>query len=308
MLRIRLPLWPALALSASACWVPLERGEMMDSRLDKLEAASSEQAQRLEDQQRRIEDQEKVLKDRVAAVDKKLIEAQQKIDELNQAARRSGADLAVNLSRQQEDLARLRGDLEVEQHRLGEVEKSLATTRTDTEGKLAALRGAGALDEFEARRKIAALDKPDDKGAVLALALKEEQAGEKGVAREIYLHYVRRWPTDARAAEAGYRAGDLFAGQQRWREAILAYGKVAEDFPRSERAPDALLRVATSMLQLEMKDDARPILNQVVERYPKAPAAKTARQKLEELYPPEPKADPKSDPKKHPKAGAAPRH
>src|SRR5512138_803398 len=91
-------LGPTLALAASACWVPLERGEIMDARLDKLEAATSAQ-------QRQIEEQERLVKDRVAAVDRKIAEAQQKIDELNQAARRSGADLGVAVTRIQDDLA-----------------------------------------------------------------------------------------------------------------------------------------------------------------------------------------------------------
>ncbi len=269
---------PLLLAGATACWVPMERGRMMEARLDRLEADQAETS-------RRLDDERAVVKERVATVDKKIAEVQKKIDELNQAARRSGADLAVNQSKQGEDLARLRGDLEVEQHRLGELEKTLADLKVDTEGKLAALKGAGALDEFEARRKVAALDKPDDKASFYALAKKEDEGGDKGVARELYQQFVKKWPNDGRAADAGFRAGEILSGQRRWREAILAYGKVAEDFPRSDRAPDALVRVADSMLQLDMRDDARSMLEQVVEKYPKSSAAKTAREKLQALSP-----------------------
>ncbi len=284
MSRISLLLFAA----STACWVPIERGRQMEARLDALEAQQ-------QDTVRRLDDERAVVKDRVAKVDAKIAEVQKKIDELNQAARRSGADLAVNISKQQDELARLRGDLEVEQHRLGDIEKSLRDIKGETEGKLAALRGAGALDEYEARQKAASLTRPDDKAAFFTLAQKEEQSGDKGVARELYQQYVRRWPTDPRAAEAGYRAGDLFAAQRRWREAILAFGKVAEEFPKSDRAPEALLHVANAMLQLEMKDDARSILGQVVERYPKTPAAKTAKERLAELVAP---AEAKPEPRK----------
>jgi tol-pal system protein YbgF len=278
---IRLPFRraaPLLLAAASACWVPVEKGRQMEARLDRLETESAEST-------RRIEEQRALVKDRVAKLDQKLVEVQEKIDELNKAARRSGADLSVNLTRLQDEFSRVKGDLEVEQHRLGAMEQGLAQLRTDTDGRFAALKGAGALDEYEAKRKASELQRPDDKAAFFALAQKEDQQGDLGVARQLYDEYVKRWPSDPRAAEASFRAGQILSGQRRYREAILAYGKVAEDFPRSNRAPDALLALAESMVQLDMQEDARAILGQVMEKYPKSDAAPRARKRLAELEP-----------------------
>jgi len=270
-----LALAPLLGLLAG-CWVPIERGRQMELRIDRLETDASDAAKRLEDQRA-------VFKDRIARVDQKLAEAQAKLDELNQSARRSGADLSVGLDKVREELARLRGDLEVEQHKLGQVEKSVAALRGDTEGRLAALKGAGALDEYEARRKIAALEKPDDKAALVALGEHEEAAGQRGVALEIYEHVVTRWPTDPKAADAGYRAGQILLAQKRWRDAILALGRVAEAHPKSDRAPDALFGVGDAMTELGMVEDAKAVLNQLLEKYPKAAAARRAKESLNAL-------------------------
>jgi TolA-binding protein len=266
-----------LALGALAgCFVPLERGRQMELRLDRLEVDST-------DASKRLEEQRVIFKDRIAKIDAKLAEAQKKLDELNQSARRSGADLSVGLDKLREDLSRVRGDLEVEQHKLTEVERSVDKLRSDTDGRLAALKGAGALDEYEARRKIAALEKPDDRAAIVALGAKEEAAGQRGVALEIYEHVVSRWPTDPAAAEAGYRAGRILLSQKRWRDAILALGRVAEAHPKSEQAPEAMLGVADAMIELGMTEDAKAVLQQVVEKYPKAPASKNARESLRSL-------------------------
>lgn len=271
------PVTLVVVLGALAgCWVPLERGRQMELRLDRLEADAS-------DASRRFEDQRTVFKDRIARVDQKLAEVQSKLDELNQSARRSGADLSVGLDKLKEELARVRGDLEVEQHKLGQVEKSVDQLRGDTEGRLAALKGAGALDEYEARRKIAALEKPDDKGAIVALGEREEAAGQHGVALEIYEHVVSRWPTDPKAAEAGFRAGRILLAQKRWRDAILALGRVAEAHPKSDRAPDAMVGTADAMIELGMVDDAKAVLQQVVEKHPKSAAARHARESLAAL-------------------------
>lgn len=279
---------PALALALTACWVPLERGQIMDDRLDRLEAASSEQA-------RRIEEQQRLVKDRVAAVDKKIVEAQQKIDELNQAARRSGADLGVSVTRLQDELAKAKGDLEVEQHKLGQLEQALEDLQQSTETRFTALRGRGALDEAEAKKLVDSLPHQEDRAAFLALARKEEAKGNAGVARQLYDDYLRRWPTDPSAPDAAIRSGDLAAGQGRWKEAFVAYGWVYKNAPRSERAPDAMLGMASAMAELDdLRADAPAMLKEIVQKYPRSAAAAKAKQKLAELAPPPPTRKKKS--------------
>jgi TolA-binding protein len=268
------------------CWVPLERGRQMESRLQRLEAQSAEQ-------ERRLEEQRALVRERVAKADQKIAEVQTKLDELNRAARRSGADLGVTLQQLQGEFAKVKGDLEVEQHRLGEVEKGLAELKAGVDGRFAAMRGAGALDAFEARRRIGELPKADDRAAVFALAQKLDKEGEAGVAREVYEEVVRRWPQDPRAADAGFRAGELLTEQKRHREALLAFGRVAEDHPRSERAPDAMLGAANAMLGLDMKAEAKAVLTQLVQKYPRSGAAARAKQKLAELSPPAKRPAPK---------------
>jgi tol-pal system protein YbgF len=287
----RLPLAALAAAGLAGCWVPIERGRQMEARIQKLEVQGVEQ-------QRTLDEQKEVVRERVAKADQKIQEVQAKIDELNQAARRSGADLGVQLGRLQEDFTRVKGDLEVAQHKLDEVEKGIAALDQKTDGRFAALKGSGALDEYEARQRMAALPKGDEKTSLLALAQKAEKDGDAGVAREMYEEYARKWPSDSKAAEARFRSGQLAFGQKRWREALLAYGKVAEDFPRSDFAPDAMLGAAESMLKLEMNDDAKAVLGQLVSKYPKSKAAARARERLAELQPAAAPAQKKSGSKK----------
>jgi TolA-binding protein len=276
----------AAAASVAGCWVPLERGRQLEARIQRLEVQG--------------EEQRTVFRERIAKADQKIQEVQTKIDELNQAARRSGADLGVQLTKLADELTRVKGELEVATHDLDTLEKSLGALDTKTEGRFAALRGTGALEEYEAKQRLAALPKGDDRASLLSLAQKEEQEGDKGVARQLYEEYARRWPTDPKAAEARFRAGELLFGQRRWREALLAYGKVAEEFPRSELAPDAMFGAAESMLHLEMKDEAQAVLEQLVQKHPKHKAAARAKARLAEIAPPPPPA-PKPKPKPKPR-------
>jgi len=290
MRRASLARAAALAALATlpACWVPIERGRQMEARLQRLEVQGVEQ--------------QRTLDDRVARADEKIREVQAKIDELNKAARRSGADLGVQLGRLAEELARVKGELEVARHDLDVLQKSVAAGEEKTDARFAALKGAGALDAFEAKQQLADLPKGDEKGALFALARKQEQDGNAGVARELYEEYARRFASDPRSAEALFRAGGISFDQRRWREALLSYGKVAEEFPRADLAPDAMLGAAESMLRLDMKDEAKAVLGQLLERYPKAKAAAKAKERLAELWPaPPPAPKPKPKPKPPPR-------
>ncbi len=270
---------PAAALALSGCWVPLERGELMEQRLSRLEADSKELS-------RRIDEQQAVVKDRVAIVDKKVVEVQQKIDELNQASRRSGADLGVQVTRLQDDLTKAKGDLEVEQHKLQQLAQQLADLQQTTDTRFAALRGRGALDEADAKQLMDALPNKDDKAALFGLAQAQEQKNALGVARVIYDEYTRRWPNDPAAAEAALRSGALAAQQQRWKESFVAYGWVYKNAPRSEKVPDAMLGMATAMLQLdELRPEAPQMLKDIQAKYPKSAAAAKAKAMLAEIAP-----------------------
>jgi len=266
---------PALLLALSGCWVPLEKGRLLEARVQRLEVETKEQQQELDVQ----------IRERISLVDKKLREVQVKLDELNTASRTKGADLGVAVTKLGDELTRLKGELEAQQHNLAQLQVQVAESSKETEARLASLKGTGALDEAMARQKIAELPKPDDRAAVFALAQQVESGGDKGVARELYLHFVKRWPRDDKAPEAAFRAGHLLALQARWREAVVVFGKVAEDYPKSERAPEALLQVAEGLVQLDRKDDARAVLEQLVAEHPRSDAARKGKARLAELTP-----------------------
>ncbi len=259
-----------LLVSASACFVTKEQGRQMDARITRLEGEAELSAKQLDDLRAAV-------RERIAAVD-------QKIGELNATAHRTGADMAVNQDKMAEDLTRLRGQLEEEAHRLDLLDQSLKQQRDSTDARFAALKGAGALAEWEAKQKAGQLKRPTDKNEFFALAQQQEAAGERAVARELYDEFVRKWPNDPRSADAYFRLGELYFGDKRYREAVLAYGKVAQDYPRSDKAPDALFRAGESMLALGVKNDARGLFEEVQQRYPGTTAARRAKLRMNEVF------------------------
>ena len=266
----------ALLLAATGCWVPVEKGRQMDARIQRLEAERAATTQQIEEQRNRGPGPHRPGRPEI-------VEVQKKLDELNTTAHRSGADVVANQDRMQESLTRLVGQLEEYQHQLQLTDQRLTQLQSDTEARFAALKGAGALEDYEGRKRAETLKRPTDKSEFYALAMQQEQAGEQAVARQLYDEYVKKWPADPRAADAWFRMGEISFGEKRYREAVLSYGKVAQDFPRSDKAPDALFRTGEAMLALDLRDDAKAIFQDVVKRYPKTTAAKKASARLAEM-------------------------
>jgi TolA-binding protein len=272
----------ALALLLSGCWVPLQRGREMEARLDSLESGTRDNAERLDAQQRRV-------RETLDKLDKKIAEAQSKLDELNVASRRSGADLSVSVSRLQDEVAKIRGELEVQQHDLAKVDDAIDAYKKKSDKRFAAIQGRGALDEVLAQERIEALPRADDRAAFLAAAQKADQDGDKGVARALFDEYAKRWPNDGNAPDATYRAAEILAGQKRWNDAIVRYGTIYEHAPRSDRAPDAMLGMAQAMLEVDdLKKDAPVVLEELLQKYPRSNAAAKGKELLAKLTPPAP--------------------
>ncbi|HTT70426.1 MAG TPA: tetratricopeptide repeat protein, partial [Anaeromyxobacteraceae bacterium] len=133
------------------------------------------------------------------------------------------------------------------------------------------------------REKQEVAEPPPEPSGVFALAREQEAKGQKEVARDLYREYVEKFPRDPNAAHAHYRLGELAYGDHKYPEAIVEYGKVAQDFPHAEEAPDALYRTAESMLAIDLRDDAMVVLSEIPTRYPTSAAAARAKERLADL-------------------------
>jgi tol-pal system protein YbgF len=276
-----------LALLVCACWFPKDRGQRLEERVERVEGESavrppSENRGVAEEQVRRVD----------AKVDAKMAEVQGKLNELNAAAQKAGTERSARNDKVAEEVSRLRAMLEGYAHRLDAVEKSVAQLHASAgAGARAAERKSAAAVAPEASKAVApevsekrgAPEAPQGGKGVLALARQQEVNGEKTVARDLYQEYVNKFTADPSAAQAHFRLGELAFGDRRYQDAIVEYGKVAKDFPRSNEAPDALLRTAESMMKIDLKDDAVAVLSEIPKRYPASSAATRAKQRIAEL-------------------------
>ena len=211
------------------------------------------------------------LKDASAKTAKDLQDA---LDALNRAARKSGADLSVDLDKAKDDLAAVRGAIEVLQHRLDALEQQEAEQQKRLEPLLAAQeKRAKAMDVAE---------HPTDKAAIYALALKKLDTGDPQRARELLTDFLARFKGDPLAPNAQYWLGETWYAEKRYNDAIVEFQKVLKEHKGSEKVPDALLKIGLSFQSQGDCEKALLFLDEVVQSHKATPAAKVAKERAAE--------------------------
>ena len=264
-------------LLLAGCFYPADRGTVIESRVDKL---TSENA----DLQKQLESNKAKLDDTVKRLDATL-------EQLDKAARRSDADIGIQLQKTVEDVAMLRGQVETYQYRVAELETALKSSSDASAQKSLDAQGPEAVKNAEAKKKADELKKPDDPKEFLKLA-DETAKTDKALARNLYNELLKKWPKDAASGEAHFGIGETYYTDDKCREALYEYGKVIQEFSKARSAPDAYLRSADCFKKLKMNAESKLALEELMKQHPASPAAKLAKAKLAELDKPAPKTTP----------------
>jgi tol-pal system protein YbgF len=111
-------------------------------------------------------------------------------------------------------------------------------------------------------------------------ALSKYRAGKYAHAAEAFRSFVSRYAKHAYTDNALYWLGECFYDMKNYRLALKIFRRVVEDHPTGNKAPDALLKMAYSYLKLKEKANAKTVLAQVVQSFPKSQVARLASQTL----------------------------
>jgi tol-pal system protein YbgF len=266
----------AFTLSVTAGCYSSSRGHVLEDRVDKLTAENQRLAAELKDTQQK-------LAATLPQIDSKISETSKALEGMDRASRRSDADVGVQLQKNVEDVAELRGQVDQYLHKIEEMESVLRKYGQDTEQGLAALQGSDAAKAAVARRKAEELKKPTDKRSFLALADQKAREGDLALARQLYGEFLNKWGRDDLASQAHYGMGETYYQEDKCREALFEYGKVIKEYPKSRSAPSSYLHSADCFKKLKMVSEAKLALEEVIRGFPGTQAARDARVRLAQL-------------------------
>lgn len=176
-----------------------------------------------------------------------------------------------------QEIAKLRGQIEVLANELATVQKNQRDLYADMDARIKKLEPRQVT--IDGNEAAVAPTEQQDYEAAMALF----QTGDYKGAAAALGDFVKRNPDSPYAANAQYWLGNAYFAQRDYKKAIAAQQIVASTYKDSAKAPDAMLNIASSYVELEDKKNAKKILQQLVTKYPGTPSAKTAKDRLASL-------------------------
>lgn len=195
------------------------------------------------------------------------------------------------------EIAKLRGQAEVQVHQLDTLGKRQNDLYADLDQRISDLAKAGqpapvidpapAVEGAQPVAPAAAGDSPQADPLVESrsyeAALKQFREANYAGAIAGFGGFLKAYPASALASNAQYWIGYSYYALKDYKTALAHQQKLVAAYPGSAKVPDALLNIATSQLALDDLDGARKTLENLVAKYPGTPAATLAARRLATL-------------------------
>ncbi|WP_275287623.1 tol-pal system protein YbgF [Halomonas elongata] len=197
------------------------------------------------------------------------------------------------VQRNQEELRRLRGQVEELRYQLEQLREQTRQQYMDIENRLASTGGnapsstddgtpSSAPDEVDNTAAASSSSGQSGSGSNAAgreayqAAFAKVQARDFGAARQAFEAFVDEYPQSGLTANAHYWLGELHSAESELDAAAAAFNRVIEEFPDSNKVPDALYKLGLLKARQGDPEDSRALLDQVREEYPDSSAASLA--------------------------------
>lgn len=190
---------------------------------------------------------------------KAIVELRQQIRTLTEANVRARVQLADQIEALEQEVVRLRGDME----QLGRPSSGL--------GSPGGTSGARAPDAKSSDpREQSAFDQ----------SIESFRKGQYKEATENLTAFLTLYPDSKLTPTAQFYLGSSRYASKDFKGAIATLDAMVKRYPREARAPDALLMIAGSQFELNNRAASKATLQRIVQEYKGTPAAETAAKRI----------------------------
>ncbi len=190
-----------------------------------------------------------------------------------------------------QEVAQLKGDLEVAQHNLETTQTRQKDLYTDTDTRLRRIEGgAGAGNggvsnsgtaPANGTGAVPAVEEKDAKAFADANALSKSAKHKEAFAA--FDTFLKEYPTSKLAPDALYGMGYSQFALKNYKSSIATQQKVIDLHPESPKVPDAMYNQANSQIQLGQVTNAKKTLRSLIEKHPNAEITPSAQKRLKTL-------------------------
>jgi len=217
-----------------------------------------------------VEARQKAIEERLSAIDARL-------GTLDSSGQNRLVDLAQLIESLKQDVAKLRGSIEVLSNQTETLERRQKDLYVDLDNRLRKLEQTQTQlqDKLSQGERSAAAEKQ-----AYELALNQFKLGNYQLAITSFQNFMTNFSSSDLLPSAQYWIGNAYYAMRDYKSAIAAQQKVVKLWPDNSKAPDALLNIASSQAELGESPAARDTLRALVKKYPSSSAAEQAKQRL----------------------------
>ncbi len=185
--------------------------------------------------------------------------------------------LAESVADKDREIARLRGEIEVAQNKIRQLENDYETLYTNLDKRIAAIEPKSV----ELDGQIVSVSSSEYQEYQVALAHFKEGNFEQ--AKQAFELFQNNFKNSTLIPQVQYFVGSCHFALGDYAQSLQIQQKLVEQYPNSARAPDALLSVASNQIALKAINNAKSTLNLLIKTYPSSAAAQSAQKRLEAL-------------------------
>ncbi len=194
--------------------------------------------------------------------------------------------LQATLAKQQGDsggkVDQLSGQIQSLNDTMDEIKVRLAKVTKQLEDMQAAQQSLGAQQaQQQAQQQAMAAAPPPD--VLYNNAVRDYNGGKNDLALQECSDYIKFYPNTDLAGNCYFYLGEIQFKQANYQQAAQSYDQVLQNFPSGNKAASAQLKKGFALIELGKQDDGVSELRHVIQRYPHAPEALQARDRLRKL-------------------------
>jgi len=203
-------------------------------------------------------------------------ETNARLDRIESSNSSAQQGLSNDIESLKQEIAKLRGQLEVMTNDLDQAQKRQRDFYVDLDTRLRKLESVAVAQSQPAAPEADPANETRDYEA----ALNQLKAGQNKEAAAAFQSFITAYPKSSFLPSAHFWAASALYQAKDLPGASKLFTKVAESWPDDARAPDALLGLSNCQAELGDKKGSRATLQTIVSKYPSSPAAQTAKQRL----------------------------
>ncbi|MDP3777525.1 MAG: tol-pal system protein YbgF [Methylotenera sp.] len=233
-----------------------------------------------EEARKKILEVEKNLQSQNQATQSALRDLKQSNEQQDAVTRNGLADMQSQLDALKQENARLKGELEVANHKVETALQRQKDLYTDIDERLRKLESA-PVAEIAASPVV--VEKNTQEYQLLELANGLSKESKHKDAFKEYDKFLKDYPNSSLAPEAMYGLGYSQFALKNYKSSIATQQKLIDTYPDSPKVPDAMFNLANSQIQLGLVPGAKKTLRDLVAKFPNSELTPTAQKRLKAL-------------------------